>query len=71
MEFSHALIARSVVSCSQSLAFLVALPLAHSGDGRTLFVVRGGGAPRAGEIPEPTSDPVGAEPALDFLGGRM
>jgi len=38
--------------------------LAFSADGRTLYFVRGGGANRAGEIPNPTSDPVGAEQAI-------
>jgi len=35
--------------------------LAFSADGRTLLFVRGGAANRAGEIPNPTSDPAGAE----------
>ncbi|MDZ7631601.1 MAG: hypothetical protein U5K74_09695 [Gemmatimonadaceae bacterium] len=38
--------------------------LAFSGDGRTLYFVRGGGPNRAGEIPNPTSDPAGAEQAI-------
>ena len=38
--------------------------LAFSADGRTLFFVRGGGPNRAGEIPNPTSDPSGAEQAI-------
>lgn len=33
-------------------------------DGRTLFYVRGGAANRQGEIPNPTSDPAGAEQAI-------
>ncbi|MFP5285325.1 MAG: S9 family peptidase [Thermoanaerobaculia bacterium] len=33
-------------------------------DGRTLFYVRGGAANRQGEIPNPTSDPAGAEQAV-------
>ena len=39
-------------------------PLVWSPDGRTLVYVRGGGANRAGENPNPTSDPSGAEEAL-------
>ena len=35
--------------------------LVFSGDGRTLYFVRGGAANRVGEIPNPTSDPAGAE----------
>ncbi len=38
--------------------------LAFSADGRTLYFVRGGGANRAGEVPNPTSDPAGAEQAI-------
>ncbi len=38
--------------------------LAFSADGRTLYFVRGGGPNRAGEIPNPTSDPDGAEQAI-------
>jgi dipeptidyl aminopeptidase/acylaminoacyl peptidase len=38
--------------------------LAFSADGRTLYFVRGGGPNRAGEIPNPTSDPTGAEQAI-------
>ena len=38
--------------------------LAFSSDGRTLYFVRGGGPNRAGEIPNPTSDPAGAEQAI-------
>ena len=38
--------------------------LAFSADGRTLYFVRGGGPNRAGEIPNPTSDPAGAEQAI-------
>lgn len=38
--------------------------LVFSADGRTLYFVRGGGANRAGEIPNPTSDPAGAEQAI-------
>ncbi len=33
-------------------------------DGKTLFFVRGGGANRAGEVPNPTSDPAAAEQAI-------
>ena len=33
-------------------------------DGKTLFYVRGGGANRQGEIPNPASDPAGAEQAV-------
>lgn len=33
-------------------------------DGKTLFYVRGGGGNRQGEIPNPTSDPAGAEQAI-------
>lgn len=33
-------------------------------DGKTLFYVRGGGGNRQGEIPNPTSDPAGAEQAV-------
>ncbi|HEY2066560.1 MAG TPA: prolyl oligopeptidase family serine peptidase [Gemmatimonadaceae bacterium] len=33
-------------------------------DGKTLLYVRGGGANRASEIPNPTSDPAGAEQAI-------
>jgi dipeptidyl aminopeptidase/acylaminoacyl peptidase len=35
--------------------------LAWSPDGRAIVYVRGGGANRAGEVPNPTSDPAGAE----------
>ena len=35
-----------------------------SPDGRTLLLIRGGGPNRAGETPNPTSDPAGAEQAL-------
>jgi dipeptidyl aminopeptidase/acylaminoacyl peptidase len=35
-----------------------------SSEGKTLFFVRGGGANRAGEVPNPTSDPVAAEQAI-------
>jgi dipeptidyl aminopeptidase/acylaminoacyl peptidase len=38
--------------------------LAFSSDGRTLYFVRGGGPNRAGESPNPTSDPAGAEQAI-------
>ncbi len=41
-------------------------------DGRTLLYVRGGAANRQGEIPNPTSDPAGAEQAIwaiDLSGG--
>lgn len=38
--------------------------LAFSADGRTLFFVRGAGPNRAGEIPNPNSDPAGAEQAI-------
>ena len=38
--------------------------VAFSADGRTLYFVRGGGPNRAGEIPNPTSDPNGAEEAI-------
>jgi dipeptidyl aminopeptidase/acylaminoacyl peptidase len=38
--------------------------LAFTPGGRTLFFVRGGGPNRAGEIPNPTSDPAGAEQAI-------
>jgi dipeptidyl aminopeptidase/acylaminoacyl peptidase len=38
--------------------------LAFSSDGRTLWFVRGGGPNRAGEVPNPTSDPSGAEQAI-------
>ncbi|WP_053333961.1 S9 family peptidase [Gemmatimonas phototrophica] len=38
--------------------------LAFSADGRTLYFVRGGGPNRAGETPNPTSDPAGAEEAI-------
>ncbi len=38
--------------------------LAFSADGRTLFFVRGGGPNRTGDIPNPTSDPAGAEQAI-------
>jgi dipeptidyl aminopeptidase/acylaminoacyl peptidase len=38
--------------------------LEWSPDGRTIVYVRGGGANRAGEIPNPASDPAGAEQAL-------
>lgn len=38
--------------------------LAFTADGRTLYFVRGGGPNRAGEIPNPTSDPAGAEQAI-------
>src|SRR5688572_6842184 len=33
-------------------------------DGKSLFFVRGGAANRQGEIPNPTSDPAGAEQAI-------
>ena len=38
--------------------------LAFAPDGRTVIYVRGGAANRQGEIPNPTSDPAGAEQAL-------
>lgn len=38
--------------------------LAFSADGRTLWFVRGSGGNRAGENPNPTSDPKGAEQAI-------
>jgi dipeptidyl aminopeptidase/acylaminoacyl peptidase len=38
--------------------------LAFTASGRTLYFVRGGGPNRAGEIPNPTSDPAGAEQAI-------
>lgn len=38
--------------------------LAFTDDGRTLYFVRGGGPNRAGEIPNPNSDPAGAEQAI-------
>jgi len=38
--------------------------LAFSADGRTLYFVRGSGPNRAGENPNPTSDPNGAEEAI-------
>ena len=41
-------------------------------DGRTLFFVRGGGANRAGEVPNPSSDPAAVEQAIwraDIAGG--
>lgn len=38
--------------------------LAFSSDGRTLYFVRGGGPNRAGDIPNPTSDPAGAEQSI-------
>ncbi|MCC7052439.1 MAG: S9 family peptidase [Gemmatimonadaceae bacterium] len=38
--------------------------LAFTADGRTLYFVRGGGPNRAGDIPNPTSDPAGAEQAI-------
>lgn len=38
--------------------------LAFAADGRTVWFVRGGGPNRAGESPNPTSDPVGAEQAI-------
>uniref|UniRef100_UPI0037C084E8 TolB family protein n=1 Tax=Gemmatimonas sp. TaxID=1962908 RepID=UPI0037C084E8 len=38
--------------------------LAFSADGRTLWFVRGSGPNRAGENPNPTSDPAGAEQAI-------
>lgn len=38
--------------------------LAFSADGRTLYFVRGGGPNRTGDIPNPTSDPNGAEEAI-------
>ena len=38
--------------------------LALTPDGRTLFYVRGGPPNRRGEIPNPTSDPAGAEQAV-------
>jgi dipeptidyl aminopeptidase/acylaminoacyl peptidase len=37
-------------------------------DARTLFFVRGGGANRAGEVPNPTSDPAAAEQAIWRVG---
>jgi dipeptidyl aminopeptidase/acylaminoacyl peptidase len=43
----------------QELSSLVFAP-----DGRTLYFVRGGGPNRAGESPNPTSDPAGAEQAI-------
>ena len=42
--------------------------LAFSRDGRTLYFVRGGGPNRAGEVPNPTSDPAGAEQAVWRVG---
>ncbi len=38
--------------------------LVFTASGRTLYFVRGGGPNRAGEIPNPTSDPAGAEQAI-------
>lgn len=38
--------------------------LAFAADGRTLYFVRGAGPNRAGDIPNPTSDPAGAEEAI-------
>jgi dipeptidyl aminopeptidase/acylaminoacyl peptidase len=38
--------------------------LEWSADAKTLFYVRGGGANRQGDIPNPTSDPAGAEQAI-------
>jgi dipeptidyl aminopeptidase/acylaminoacyl peptidase len=38
--------------------------LAFSADGRTLYFVRGSGPNRAGDIPNPTSDPAGAEQSI-------
>jgi dipeptidyl aminopeptidase/acylaminoacyl peptidase len=38
--------------------------LTFAGDGRVLYFVRGGGANRSGESPNPTSDPGGAEQAI-------
>lgn len=38
--------------------------VAWTPDGKTLFYVRGGGGNRQGEIPNPTSDPAGAEQAI-------
>ena len=38
--------------------------LAFSADGRTLYFVRGSGPNRAGENPNPTSDPAGADQAI-------
>ncbi len=38
--------------------------LAFTASGRTLYFVRGGGPNRAGETPNPTSDPAGAEQAI-------
>lgn len=38
--------------------------LAFTASGRTLYFVRGGGPNRAGDIPNPTSDPAGAEQAI-------
>ena len=38
--------------------------LTFSADGRTLWFVRGGGPNRTGDIPNPTSDPAGAEQAI-------
>ena len=40
------------------------MSLAFTASGRTLFFVRGGGPNRAGDIPNPTSDPAGAEQAI-------
>lgn len=42
--------------------------LAFSADGRTLWFVRGSGPNRAGESPNPTSDPIGAEQAIWRVG---
>ena len=42
--------------------------LAFSADGRTLWFVRGGAPNRAGETPNPTSDPMGAERAIWRVG---
>ena len=38
--------------------------LAFTADGRMLYFVRGGGANRAGDIPNPVSDPAGTEQAI-------
>jgi dipeptidyl aminopeptidase/acylaminoacyl peptidase len=42
--------------------------LAFASDGRTLWFVRGSGPNRAGESPNPTSDPMGAEQAIWRVG---
>jgi dipeptidyl aminopeptidase/acylaminoacyl peptidase len=42
--------------------------LAWTPDGQTVFFVRGGGANRAGEVPNPTSDPAAAEQAIWRVG---